>query len=46
MQAIDRKTRELFTIRGALHLKSSVDRLYIPTEEGGRGLIFIEIVLS
>ena len=27
---------------GALHPKSDVDRLYIPTKEGGRGLIFIE----
>ena len=27
---------------GALHLKSDVDRLYIPREEGGRGLTSIE----
>ena len=27
--AIDRKTRKLFTIYGAMHLKSDVDRLYI-----------------
>ena len=32
----------LFTIYGALHLKSDVDRLYIPRKEGGRGLISIE----
>ena len=31
-----------FTIYGALHPKSDVDRLYIPRKEGGRGLIFIE----
>ena len=42
LQAIDRKTRKLFTIYGALHPKSDVDRLYIPRKEGGRGLIFIE----
>ena len=42
LQAIDRKTRKLFTIYGALHLKSDVDRLYIPRKEGGRGLISIE----
>ena len=42
LQAIDRKTRKLFTIYGALHPKSDVDRLYIPTKEGGRGLISIE----
>ena len=34
LQAIDRKTRELFNIYGALHPKSDVDRLYIPTKEG------------
>ena len=32
----------MFTIYGALHLKSDVDRLYIPRKEGGRGLISIE----
>ena len=42
MQAIDRKARKLFTIYGALHRKSDVDRLYIPRKEGGRGLISIE----
>ena len=40
LQAIDRKTRKLFTIYGALH--PDVDRLYIPRKEGGRGLISIE----
>ena len=39
LQAIDRKTRKLLTIYGALHPKSDVDRLYIPRKEGGRGLI-------
>ena len=43
LQAIDRKTRKLFTMYGALHPKSSdVNRLYIPRKEGGRGLISIE----
>ena len=42
LQAIDRKTRKLFTICGTLHPKSDVDRLYIPRKEGGRGLISIE----
>ena len=41
LQAIDRKTRKLFTIYGALHPKSDVDRLYIPRKEGGRDLISI-----
>ena len=30
LQVIDRKTRKLFTIYGALHPKSDVGRLYIP----------------
>ena len=42
LQAIDRKTRKLFTIHGALHPKSVVDRLYIPRKGGGRSLISIE----
>ena len=42
LQDIVRKTRKLFTIYGALQLKSDVDRLYIPRKEGGRGLISIE----
>ena len=42
LQVIDRKTRKLFTIYGALHPKSDVGRLYIPRKEGGRGVISIE----
>ena len=42
LQVIDRKTRKLFTIYGALHPKSNVGKLYIPRKEGGRGLISIE----
>ena len=42
LQAIDRNTRNLFTMYGALHPKSDVDRLYIPRKEGGRGFISIE----
>ena len=41
-QDIDRKTRKLFTMYGALHPKSDVGRLYIPRKEGGRALISIE----
>ena len=40
-QAIGR-TRKLFTIYGALHPKSDVDRLYIPRKKGVRGLISIQ----
>ena len=42
LQTIERKTRKLFTIYGALHPKSDVGRLYIPREEGGIGLISTE----
>ena len=42
LQAVDRKTRKLFTIYGALHPKAHIDRLYIPRKEGARGLISIE----
>ena len=42
LHAVDRKTRKVFTMYGALHPKSDVDRLYIPRKEGGRGLISIE----
>ena len=42
LQAIDRKTRKLFTIYGGLHPMSDVDRLYIIRKDGGRGLITIE----
>ena len=42
LQAIDRKTSKLFTIYGALHSKSDVERLYISIKEGGGGLISIE----
>ena len=42
LEAIDRKTRKLFTIYRALHPKSDVDRLYIPRKEGGRGFISIK----
>ena len=39
---LDRKTRKLFTIHGALHPRSNVSRLYLPRREGGRGLISVE----
>ena len=42
LQAMDKKTRKLFTIYRALHPKSDVDRLYIPRKEGRRGLISID----
>ena len=41
LQAKHRKIRKLFTMRGGLLLKSDVDTLHIPRENGGRGLIAI-----
>ena len=42
LQAIDKKIRKFFTIYGALHPKSDVDRSYIPRKDGGKGFISIE----
>ena len=42
VEAIDRRIRKLFAIYGALYPKSDVDRLYIPRNKGGRGLISIK----
>ena len=42
LQAIDRKTRKLFTIYGRLHSKPDADRLRTPRKDGGRGLAAIE----
>ncbi|CAB4035993.1 Hypothetical predicted protein [Paramuricea clavata] len=40
--AMDRKTRKLMTLYGALHPRSDIHRLYLPREKGGRGLISCE----
>ena len=42
VQRLDRKTRKIMTMYGALHVKSNVDRIYVPREKGGRGLISCE----
>lgn len=39
---VDRRTRKLMTITGALHPKSDADIIYIPRWKGGRGLISVE----
>ena len=41
LQAIDRKIRKFFTIHGGLQSNSDVNRLCIPREDEGRGLIAI-----
>ena len=42
IQAIDRKTRKLFTIYVVLHPKLDVSRLCIPRKKGGKGLKSIQ----
>ena len=42
LQEMDRKTRKLLCMYGALHPRSCVNRIYLPRTEGGRGLISIE----
>ena len=38
LQTIDRKTRKIPSMYGAMHVRDSVDRLYCSRREGGRGL--------
>lgn len=45
LKGMDRKTRKLMTMNRALHPKADVDRLYLPREEGGRGMMSIEEVV-
>jgi hypothetical protein len=42
MQKLDRRTRKMLTIHVQHHPKADVDRLYVPREDGGRGLMRIE----
>ena len=42
MRNMDRKTRKMMTMNGMLHPRANVSRLYLPRDEGGRGLISIE----
>ena len=42
LQKLDRKTRKLLTIHGQHHQKADVDRLYVPRQQGGRGLMQLE----
>ena len=38
LEKLDKQTRKIMTMNGALHPKSDVDRLYIARQRGGRGL--------
>lgn len=42
LRKIDRQTRKLMNMNGALHPRADVDRLYLPRKEGGRGMHSIE----
>jgi hypothetical protein len=42
LQKLDRKTRKLLTIHGQHHPKADVDRLYVPRNQGGRGVMQLE----
>ena len=42
LQALDVKTRKILTRNGVFHMRSSVDRLYMKRQIGGRGLISVE----
>ena len=51
VEAIDIKTRKILTTTGNFHRNSSVDRLYMTREDGGRGLnsvydVFITRLIS
>ena len=39
---MDRKTRKLLTTNGMLNPRADVDRLYLPRDSGGRGLVSVE----
>ena len=42
LEYLDRKTRKLMTANHALQPQSDVDRLYLPRQTGGRGLIQVK----
>ena len=43
LTAMDRMTRKVMAIHGALHPKSDVDRVYVSRCNGGRGLISVQM---
>ena len=42
LKEMDIRTRKMMTMAGTFHQKGDVDRLYLPRNEGGRGMISIE----
>ena len=43
LREMDRMTRKIMTMHGALHPKSDVDRVYVSRHNGGRGLASVEM---
>ena len=46
LKVLDRQTRKLKTLYGALHPKSDVDRVYVARQKGGRGLISCQMCVE
>ena len=46
LKVLDRKTRKMMTIYGALHPKSDVNWVYVARQKGGRGLISCEMCVN
>ena len=42
LKSLDRRTRKVMTMHGALHPKSDIDSIYLCRQMGGRGLISSE----
>ena len=42
MDKIDQQTQKLLNMHRGLHPRSSVDRLYLPRAQGGRGLVSVK----
>ena len=43
IRKLDRKTRKLFTMERMHYLRADLDRMYLPRNKGGRGLIQLGI---
>ena len=43
IRKLDRKTRKILTMERMHHPRADVDRMYLPRNKGGRGLIQLEI---
>ena len=46
LKVVERKTRKIITLYGALQPKSDVDRVYLPRHKVGRGLITCEMCVK